>query len=98
MNSRFFGNDICLVPSTAVTVGVKTVLNADEVVLLVSGYQKARALQAAVEGPVNHGWTCSALQLPPKAMIVCDEAAVVELKVGTYRYFKEIEAKNLGVE
>ncbi|MFA7643028.1 MAG: glucosamine-6-phosphate deaminase [Sphaerochaetaceae bacterium] len=95
MNSRFFGNDIAKVPSTAITVGVKTVMDAREVVLLVNGHGKARALQAAVEGPVSHAWTCSALQMHPKAIIVCDEASTVELKVGTYKYFKDIEAQNL---
>jgi len=37
-------------------------------------------------------WTISALQLHPKGIIVCDESATVELKVGTYQYFKEIES------
>lgn len=40
-------------------------------------------------------WTISALQLHPKGIIVCDEEAVGELKVGTYRYFKDIEGANL---
>ena len=96
MNSRFFDHEIAQVPSTAITVGVDTIMRAREVILLVSGHTKARALQAAVEGPVNHGWTCSALQLHPKSMVVCDEAATGELKVGTYRYFKEIEASTIG--
>ncbi len=98
MNSRFFCNDISKVPSTAITVGVRTIMNAREVVLLVNGYGKARALQAVVEGPVSHEWTCSALQMHPKAMIVCDEAATVELKVGTYNYFKDIESEHLDPE
>ncbi len=40
-------------------------------------------------------WTISALQMHPKAIIVADEDACVELKVGTYRYFKDIESANL---
>jgi glucosamine-6-phosphate deaminase len=98
MNSRFFDNDISKVPETAITVGVQTVMSAQEVILLANGHNKSRALQAAVEGPVNHGWTCSALQLHPKSMIICDEAAAVELKVGTYRYFKDIEGPYLAPE
>jgi glucosamine-6-phosphate deaminase len=94
-NSRFFGNDISKVPSTAITVGVKTVTDSKEVILLINGYQKGRALQAAVEGPVTQAFTCSALQMHPKAIIVCDEDATVELKVGTYKYFKEIEKDHL---
>lgn len=37
-------------------------------------------------------WTVSALQLHPKSIIVCDEAATEKLTMGTYKYFKEIEA------
>jgi len=94
-NSRFFDNDISKVPKTALTVGVKTVMDAREVLIIVSGHNKARALQKVVEEGVNHMWTVSALQLHPKGIIVCDDAAAVELKVGTVNYFKDIEGKNL---
>ena len=90
-NSRFFNNDVNQVPKTALTVGVATVMDAKEVLIIVNGHNKARALQQAVEGSVNQMWTITALQLHPKGIIVCDEAATEELKVGTYRYFKEIE-------
>jgi len=94
-NSRFFDNDINKVPKTAVTVGVGTVLDAKEVLIMVNGHNKARALAQAVEGSVNQMWTITALQLHPKGIIVCDEMATYELKVGTYNYFKDIEGKNL---
>lgn len=94
-NSRFFDNDINKVPQTALTVGVGTVMDAKEVLILVNGHNKARALAAAIEGSVNHMWTISALQMHPKGIIVCDEAATIELKVGTYNYFKDIEKDNL---
>lgn len=94
-NSRFFDNDINLVPKTALTVGVGTVMAAKEVMILVNGHAKCRALQAAVEGSVNHLWTISALQLHQHGIIVADDAACEELKVGTYRYFKDIERDNL---
>ena len=90
-NSRFFDNDMNLVPKTALTVGVGTVMDAKEVLIIVNGHNKAQALHQAVEGSVNHLWTITALQLHPKGIIVCDESATTELKVGTYRYFKEIE-------
>lgn len=95
-NSRFFDNDINQVPKTSVTVGVGTILDAKEVLIMVNGHGKARALAQAVEGSVNQMWTITALQLHPKAIIVCDESATDELKVGTYRYFKDIEAENLN--
>ncbi len=94
-NSRFFDNDVNLVPKTALTVGVGTILDAREVMILVNGHGKARALRHAVEGPVSQMWTVSALQLHPHSIIVCDDASADELKVGTYRYFKDIEAGNL---
>ena len=94
-NSRFFDGDVNKVPKTALTVGVATVMSAREVMILVNGHAKCRALQAAIEGSVNHRWTISALQLHPHGIIVCDDAACDELKVGTYRYFKDIESKNL---
>ena len=95
-NSRFFDNDVEKVPKTALTVGVKTVLDAEEVVIIVSGHSKALALAKCVEEGVNHIWTLSILQLHPKGMIVCDDASTVELKVGTVNYFKEIEAHNIN--
>jgi len=94
-NSRFFDGDINKVPKTALTVGVKTVLDADEVMIIVNGHNKARALRHAIEESVNHMWTISALQTHPKGIIVCDEEATVELKVGTAKYFKDIESANL---
>jgi len=94
-NSRFFDGDVDKVPATALTVGVGTVMDADEVMIIVNGHNKARALRHAIEGSVNHMWTISALQLHRKGIIVCDEAATVELKVGTARYFKDIESANL---
>jgi glucosamine-6-phosphate deaminase len=94
-NSRFFDNDITKVPKTALTVGVGTVMDAREVLIIVNGYKKARALRHAVEEGVNHIWTVSALQLHPEGIIVCDEEATVELKVGTVKYFKDVESANL---
>ena len=94
-NSRFFDNDINKVPKTSLTVGVGTVLSAREVMIIVNGHNKARALYHAVEGAITQMWTISALQMHEKGIIVCDDAATAELKVGTYRYFKDIEADHL---
>jgi glucosamine-6-phosphate deaminase len=94
-NSRFFGNDLNKVPKTALTVGVDTVMQSEEVVIIISGYNKARALQKVVEEGINHMWTVSILQLHQKGMIVCDEDSTYELKVGTVNYFKDIEKDEL---
>lgn len=94
-NSRFFDNDPAKVPHYALTVGVGTVMSAREVMILCNGHHKSRALQAAVEGPVTQLWTISALQMHQHGIIVADEPACEELRVGTYRYFKDIEKNNL---
>ncbi len=94
-NSRFFDGDISKVPKTALTVGVGTVLDADEVLIIVNGHNKARALRHAIEGGINHMCTISALQIHAKGIIVCDDEATEELKVGTVKYFKDIESANL---
>jgi glucosamine-6-phosphate deaminase len=94
-NSRFFDNDINQVPKYALTIGVATLLDAEEVMILTMGHNKAQALQMAVEGSVNHMWTVTALQMHPKAIIVADDAAQQELKVKTVRYFNELEVENI---
>lgn len=94
-NSRFFGGNPENVPAHALTVGVGTVMSAREVLILCNGHNKSRALQAAVEGPVNQMWTISVLQMHQHGIIVCDEAATEEIKHGTYKYFKDIEKDSL---
>ncbi len=94
-NARFFANDLSQVPHTALTVGVGTVMDAKEVLILVSGYAKAHALQKGIEEGVNHMFTISMLQLHPKGMVVCDEDSTMELKVSTVRYFRDVERFNL---
>jgi len=93
VNSRFFGNDPEKVPAQALSVGIGTVTDSKEVLVLISGHNKARALAATVEGNVSHKWTCSALQMHNGAIIACDEAACGELTVDTYKYFLDIERK-----
>lgn len=90
-NSRFFNNDISQVPKQALSVGVGTVMDAREVILIVTGAHKAVALQKVVEGGVSQIWTASCLQMHENAMITCDEAATDELQVKTVKYFKSIE-------
>ncbi|KAK1537715.1 glucosamine-6-phosphate isomerase [Colletotrichum paranaense] len=95
-NARFFGGDLNKVPQMALTVGVQTVMEAREVVIIVNGASKSIALQKAIEGGVNHMWTLSCLQLHPYSMIVADEDATLELQVKTVKDFKSIEKVGLG--
>ena len=90
VNSRFFDNDPEKVPKQALSVGVATVTDSKEVLLLINGHNKARALAHCVEGGVSSKWTISALQMHNNAYIACDEAACGELKVDTYKYFLDV--------
>lgn len=90
-NSRFFGGDMTKVPKMALTVGVGTVMDAKEVIIIITGYNKSRALREVVEGGISHMWTASILQMHQRGIIVCDEPATSELHVETVNYFTDIE-------
>lgn len=87
-NARFFGNDMSKVPKEALTVGVGTVMDAKEVMILITGAHKSFALYKAIEEGVNHMWTVSAFQQHPSCLFVVDEDATLELRVKTVKYFK----------
>jgi len=87
VNARFFGGDISQVPTHALTVGVKTITDAKEVLILAFGAKKAKALHHGIEGAVSHVWTLSALQMHKNSTIICDEDATTELSDETKHYF-----------
>ncbi len=86
-NQRFFDDDAA-VPRHALTMGIGTILEADRLLLLATGAAKARAIAAAVEGPVTAMVPASALQLHPDAVVIVDEDAAAELT--TREYLREI--------
>jgi len=90
-NARFFGGDINAVPKMALTVGVGTIMDAREVLIMISGQSKADALEKCLERGVNHMFTLSMIQMHACSMIVCDDDATGELRVRTVRYFKGLE-------
>ncbi|EDW65064.2 glucosamine-6-phosphate isomerase isoform X2 [Drosophila virilis] len=89
-NARFFDNDINKVPKQALTVGVGTVMDSNEVMILITGAHKAFALYKAIEEGVNHMWTVSAFQQHANTLMICDEDATLELRVKTVKYFQGI--------
>ncbi len=91
VNSRFFECDESKVPTKALTVGIGTIMDAKEVLIMACGRAKAQAVAYAIEGGISQMWTISALQMHPNAILVCDDEAMEEVKVKTYRYFKETE-------
>jgi len=66
-------------------------MDAKEVLIIISGSSKAHAVRKGIEEGVNHMWTISMLQLHRHGMICCDDDSTLELKVGTVKYFKDIE-------
>jgi glucosamine-6-phosphate deaminase len=64
---------------------VSDILQAREVIIIITGAHKAMALQRCIEGGVNHMWTLSSLQMHPHPMIVVDEDATLELQVKTVK-------------
>src|ERR1051326_8101280 len=79
-NARFFDKRSD-VPIYAITMGVGTILEAKQIILLASGANKAEAVAAAVEGPVTSMITASALQMHPDAVVYVDEEAAGQLKM-----------------
>jgi hypothetical protein len=96
-NARFFNSQLELVPKMALTVGVATIMDAREVLLIITGHAKAAALERCVEQGVNHMFTLSAIQMHPCACIVCDDDATGELRVRTVRYFKGLEKVHIMI-
>jgi glucosamine-6-phosphate deaminase len=82
-NARFFDRPED-VPIYAITMGVGTIMDARQVLLLANGAKKAEAVAAAIEGPVTSMITASALQLHPSAKAFLDEPAASKLKMREY--------------
>ncbi len=95
VNSRFFNGDTNKVPKLALTVGVGTIMDSEEVLIVANGYKKAEAIRRGIEEGINHMWTISMLQMHKNAIIVIDEEAASNLMVKTYRHFKDIESNNI---
>jgi len=90
-NARFFDGDIDAVPRLALTVGVGTVMDAGEVLLMANGGHKAEALRQAIEGAVNHMCPASILQMHQHALIACDKEASRRFSSRIAEYFKDVE-------
>jgi glucosamine-6-phosphate deaminase len=67
------------VPERALTMGIGTILEAREILLLATGEEKAVAIAAALSGPLSPDCPASALRLHPRVRIICDEAAASRL-------------------
>jgi glucosamine-6-phosphate deaminase len=81
-NSPLFGG--APMPRHAITMGVGTILESKNLVMLVTGSEKAAILHKAVEGPITSMVTASALQLHPRCTVVVDEEAAAQLEEKDY--------------
>jgi len=82
-NARFFGSE-AKVPHHVITMGIGTIMEARQNLLLAFGAKKARAIAAAVEGPITAMNPASILQLHPAAKLCLDRGAVARLKHTDY--------------
>ena len=89
-NYRFF-NTIEEVPTQALTVGIKTIMSAKEIIIMASGIKKAKAIRECIEGCISNQWTCTMSQHHPKCIVICDKKATMELKMKTYKYYKNLQ-------
>ena len=83
-NASMFGGDPDRVPARALTMGVGTILEARELLLLATGSAKAAILAKAVEGPITAMISASAVQLHPRCKVIVDEAAASALTQRDY--------------
>ena len=90
-NSRFFADDVSQTPKLALTIGIDTIMQAKEVIIMVKGLAKAPAVYQAIEGAVSSMCPITALQYHRKALILCDEYAAFELKLKTIKYFATMQ-------
>lgn len=82
-NRRFF-EDAGALPTLAITMGIGTILDSREVMLLATGDAKARAVRDAIEGPLSARCPASALQLHPRVTVVLDQAAASQMSDSSY--------------
>lgn len=78
-NKRFFDNDITKVPEKAISQGIGTVMDAKKILLIANGENKADAIKAMIEGPMEIECPASVLQSHPDVTVIIDEAAASKL-------------------
>ncbi|MGC3957779.1 MAG: glucosamine-6-phosphate deaminase [Verrucomicrobiota bacterium] len=92
-NARFFGV-IEQVPQHVITMGVGTIMEARQILLLAFGAKKCRAIAQTAEGPLTAANPASMLQLHPAVKIFLDPAAAARLKRADY--YRHVYARKPG--
>lgn len=78
-NTRFFSSE-SEVPREALTMGIKSIMNAKKILIVASGEEKADIILRAFTGPVTPEVPASILQLHPDVILVGDSAALSKIK------------------
>ena len=84
LNTRDFDSSSDFVPDMAITMGVGTIMEASQCLLLANGSLKAEAIAQCVEGPITAAVPASVLQMHPKTVVLIDEAAASQLERADY--------------
>ncbi len=93
-NARFFDN-LDEVPRFAITMGVGTILEAREIIMLANGAKKADIVAQAIEGPITAQVSASALQMHRHVTVIVDAEAGSKLKRADYYRWVYEEKKRL---
>ena len=83
-NAVHFNGKVSEVPEMAISMGIGTIMDARQCLLLASGTTKANAVAKTVEGPITAMVPASFLQIHPNTVVIIDAAAAAELKEGEY--------------
>jgi len=83
-------------PDLAVTMGIATIMEAREVILMAYGRKKSPAIKDTVEGPVSAFCPASILQMHPKVKIIIDDAIASDLQ--RKEYYKKVYNRNCYVK
>ena len=86
-NSGSKGHNLNHLPKQVLTMGIQTMMSAQQIILMTSGLVKAAVMAQVIEGPISHMCPASILQMHPNVIVVCDDSATADLKVKTVKYF-----------
>lgn len=78
-NARFFDDDMNQVPTHAITMGIATIMKAKKILLVASGANKADAVAAMMNGPIDPACPASVLQNHSDVVVIVDEEAGAKL-------------------
>lgn len=96
-NARFFKEGE-FQPNLSITMGIGTIMEAKQIVLIATGASKAQAIKDTVEGPLSAACPASILQMHPKAIVVIDEAAAASLIQREFYQYIETQNQKLQQE